>query len=158
MSGLVLGMALMGKYMVMKRVEQKEVEIDGAQENGKDDSRKQWLAKGLASWIRYSYGAGKLNMGQEDSVEEASMGEVVASWLGRQSPLVCFYELYQNMEEQEMESDPSYTRYMDRQRVMKESAYLYLFGDENSGIQEAEILTEEGMGDVQIAQNSLKKT
>lgn len=146
-SGVILGVALAGKYVAEWKPEQNSVETDG---------KKQWFAKGLASWIRYSYGVGeqfgKLK-GEEDVVQQKTIGGKMISWLGKWSPVVCFYELDQGGGEDEAETDPSYTRYLDRQRVMKESAYLNLFGDENSGAGEDDILAkEEPEGDIKSAQ------
>ncbi len=146
-SGVILGVALAGKYAAEWKPEQNSVEADG---------KKQWFAKGLASWIRYSYGVGEQNGGQkgeEDGLQQKTIGGKMICWLGKWSPVVCFYELDQGGGEDAAETDPSFTRYLDRQRVMKESAYLNLFGDENSGAGEDDILAkEEPEGDIKSAQ------
>lgn len=146
-SGVILGVALAGKYAAEWKPEQNSVEADG---------KKQWFAKGLASWIRYSYGVGEQNEEQkseEDGLQQKTIGGKMISWIGKWSPVVCFYELDQGGGEDAVETDPSYTRYLDRQRVMKESAYLNLFGDENSGAGEDDILAkEEPEGDIKSAQ------
>lgn len=148
-SGVILGTALMGKYMAEQRPKERIVQRD---------AQKEWLAKGLASWIRYSFGAGEQWMGGhggEGERQQGSVEEKLVSWFGKWSPLVCFYERRQERGEAGGETDPSYTRYMDRQRVMKESAYLYLFGDENSGVEKEDIMTEgEQGGDTLAAQGA----
>lgn len=140
-SGVILIAALAGKYVAEWEPEQKSVQAD---------ANKQWFAKGLASWIRYSYGAGEPKRGQKgkaDGMQQDTLGGKIISWVGKWSPLVCFYELYQDGGEDEAETDPSYTRYLDKQRVMKESAYLYLFGDENSGSGKEDIVIEGTQGE-----------
>lgn len=148
-SGVILIAALMGKYAAEWEPEEHSVQAD---------AKKQWFAKGLASWIRYSYGAGEQEKGQKgeaDGMQQDTIGGKMLSWIGRWSPLVCFYELYQDGGEDEAETDPSYTRYLDKQRVMKESAYLYLFGDENSGTGKEDIVIEGTQGEeAQMAQGA----
>lgn len=140
-SGVILIAALAGKYVAEWEPEQNSVQAD---------ANKQWFAKGLASWIRYSYGAGEPKRGQKgeaDGMQQDTLGGKIISWVGKWSPLVCFYELYQDGGEDEAETDPSYTRYLDKQRVKKESAYLYLFGDENSGSGKEDIVIEGTQGE-----------
>lgn len=142
-SGVILGAALTGKYALERQTEHASQE----QDNFRGDAQKEWLAQGLASWIRYSYGVehGSMeweNREKEESTGAKDIGGKLVSWIWKQSPLVCFYQQYKVEKEEETGADPSYTRYMDKQRVMKESAYLYLFGDENSGIQEEDFLAE----------------
>lgn len=148
-SGVILTAALMGKYAAEWEPEQNSVQAD---------AKKQWFAKGLASWIRYSYGTGeqeKWQKGEADGMQQDTIGGKMLSWIGKRSPLVCFYELYQDGGEDEAETDPSYTRYLDKQRVMKESAYLYLFGDENSGTGKEDIVIEGTQEEeVQMAQGA----
>ncbi len=152
-SGVILGAALMRKYVL-----EWQPQASGGQGSLRYDAGKEWLAQGLASWIRYSYGVEKENREWErrkrdDLTGTESLGEKIVFWIGRQSPLVCFYEQYETKNQTDTEDDPSYTRYMDKQRVMKESAYLYLFGDENSGIQKEDYLAEEEQdGEVKMAQ------
>ena len=140
-SGVILIAALAGKYAAEWEPEQSSIQAD---------AKKQWFAKGLASWIRYSYGAEEQKKEQKseaDWMQQDTVGRKIISWIGKWSPLVCFYELYQDGGEDEAEADPSYTRYLDKQRVMKESAYLYLFGDENSGSGKEDIVIEGAQGE-----------
>lgn len=135
-SGVILGTALTGKYMTEWKPREGTVQAA---------AKKERLAKGLASWIRYSLGAGEQETGgknSRDGGQQKSPGEKLISWIGAWSPLVSFYESRQETGEEEIQTDPSYTRYLDKQRVMKESAYLYLFGDENSGIEKEDIFIE----------------
>ncbi len=148
-SGVILIAALAGKYAAEWEPEQSSIQAD---------AKKQWFAKGLASWIRYSYGAEEQKKEQKseaDWMQQDTVGRKIISWIGKWSPLVCFYELYQDGGEDEAEADPSYTRYLDKQRVMKESAYLYLFGDENSGSGKEDIVIEGAQGEeAQMAQGA----
>lgn len=138
LTGIVLGLSLAGKFFQVWELED---------ENGIwQKSGEEWLTEGLASWVRNSYPAGK-----EPAVWQSSetgsartepgigwgewAGKELFAWLGKQSPFLCFWEVREETQKEPLDGDPSYFHYLDGQRVMKESSYMLLFGDENSQIQ-----------------------
>ena len=108
------------------------------------------LARGLAFWVRHSYPLGdetvcKELTGDKETGKSSSeswqehLGKELAAWLGKQSPFVCFFQMQGQETVQEMDQDPAYLDYLEGQRVMKESAYLLLFGDENTQMEPEEV-------------------
>lgn len=149
LTGIVLGLSLAGKFF----------RVWGLKEENRiwQKSGEEWLTKGLASWVRNSYPAGK-----EPAVWQSSetrsvrtepgigwtewAGRELLVWIGKQSPFLCFWEVQEETQKEPLDGDPSYFHYLAGQRVMKESSYMLLFGDENSQIQNQEDYGEKQTG------------
>lgn len=111
------------------------------------------LAKGLALWVRHSYPLGDETIHRELTGDKETkkpsqswqerLGGELAAWIGRQSPFVCFFQMQGEETIPELDQDPAYWDYLEGQRVMKESAYLLLFGDENTQMEPEEVAEAE---------------
>lgn len=149
LTGMVLGLSLAGKFF---RVWELKEGNRIWQESGEE-----WLAKGLALWVRNSYPAG-----EETAVWQSSPNWSAGTdtgigwtewaarelfvWLGKQSPFLCFGEVQGETQKEPLDEDPSYSHYLAGRRVMKESSYMLLFGDENSQVQSQEDYGEKQTG------------
>lgn len=151
LTGLILGLALARRYFLSGS--------SGQSAEAWAKEGKTWLAQEIVQWIRWESrdieevmdrgGASFFEMsGAQAESEETAAGKTrtwkaqlsqwIGTWLNQQNPVLDWI-LEHGEEEQPLDFDPAYSRYLAQQEVMKESAYLLLFGDENSNLSSTQL-------------------
>ena len=82
---------------------------------------RKWLVGKLAGWFYGISPAGKMSRAEESR-----------GWLLRGSPLLAYLAEHTAPGPLTIDMDPSYSGYLENQRLLEESRYFFLYGDENS--------------------------
>lgn len=142
---------------------------------------RKWLAGQMADWLTGVSPAGKrlkalssfeesgtgeearavLEEGAgEETWEETgklrALAEKIGDWIIDISPLLSFLNQVQSPRPGYWDPDPSYSDYLERQRLMEESGYFLMYGDENSQA-ERQDMPEQGDYDEDIPLRELTR-
>ncbi len=161
---LILGLALWGNMFTGAGPYQEKLQEYGRESDERRTADRERLARSLAAWVRHSFPAERYEAellkegGAGERLERTwreSLGELLMTWMETQNPSVRFRAEKGEATEKTKDPDPSYERYMAEQSMREEAAYLALFGDENSMLQE--YAAENGAGNGSRMENGGNK-